>query len=78
MTLNSIMKHQDSFFILLLKSALTVTKLEKSLVLSCSENINVFVYVLKTVAKENYFKMSVLKNVLTNTLEECMEGNVCY
>lgn len=72
------MKHQDSFFILLLKSALTVTKLEKSLVLSCSENINVFVYVLKTVAKENYFKMSVLKNVLTNTLEECMEGNVCY
>lgn len=78
MTLNSIMKHQDSFFILLLKSALTVTKLEKRLVLSCSENINVFVYVLKTVAKENYFKMSVLKNVLTNTLEECMEGNVCY
>lgn len=72
------MKHQDSFFILLLKSALTVTKLEKRLVLSCSENINVFVYVLKTVAKENYFKMSVLKNVLTNTLEECMEGNVCY
>lgn len=59
--LNTIMKLKIIFFkILLLKSALNITKLENNLVLPCSRH-RCFCMSILYIAKENYFKMSARK-----------------